>query len=143
LTVGRKTRAVPAALRRALAGRDRGCRFPGCCEHRFVDAHHVKHWAHGGKTSLTNLVLLCRFHHRLLHEAGYALERTPGGRLDFRRPDGRRIRQAPAHGKARRLTPRTLERNACVPRWTGEHFDLGAGVDALLRMAPIAEAPGI
>jgi hypothetical protein len=64
LDVGRKTRAVPAAIRRALWGRDRGCRFPMCSNRHFVDAHHVQHWAHGGRTSLDNLVLLCGFHHR-------------------------------------------------------------------------------
>jgi hypothetical protein len=143
LSVGRKTRAIPAALRRALAGRDRCCRFPGCCEHHFVDAHHVEHWAHGGQTSLTNLVLLCRFHHRLLHEGGYSLEQARSGRLDFRRADGRRIRQVPANGAAAALSTRALERNACVPRWTGEPLDLGLGVEALLRMAPVGEAPGI
>src|SRR5438034_3915552 len=65
LSVGRKTRSIPPALRRALKRRDRGCRFPGCENHLFVDAHHVRHWAHGGETSLDNLVLLCRHHHRL------------------------------------------------------------------------------
>src|SRR6266487_3390280 len=62
MSVGRKTRSVPSALRRALRRRDRGCRFPGCENHRFVDAHHVQHWAHGGETRLDNLVLLCRRH---------------------------------------------------------------------------------
>ncbi len=74
VTVGRKTRAVPSALRRALRARDRGCRFPGCENHRFVDAHHIDHWARGGPTNLDNLVLLCRRHHRLLHEGGYAID---------------------------------------------------------------------
>ena len=74
LDVGRATRTVPAAIRRALWVRDRGCKFPGC--HRppkFTDAHHVVHWAHGGATSVDNLVLLCRFHHRLVHEGGWQL----------------------------------------------------------------------
>ena len=62
LDVGRKTRTIPPALRRALEFRDRGCRFPGCGL-RFTDAHHVRHWADGGATKLDNLVLLCRFHH--------------------------------------------------------------------------------
>ena len=71
---GRKTRSVPPALRRALKSRDRGCRFPGCENHRFVDAHHIQHWAHGGETRLDNLVLLCRRHHRLVHEGGYSID---------------------------------------------------------------------
>jgi hypothetical protein len=73
LSVGRRTRAVPAAIRRALEVRDRGCRFPGCNNRRWVDAHHVHHWAHGGETKLDNLISLCRRHHRLLHEGGYTL----------------------------------------------------------------------
>ncbi len=66
--VGRKTRTIPPAIRRALNSRDKGCRFPGCSFKRYVDGHHVKHWAQGGETKLSNLVTLCRFHHRLVHE---------------------------------------------------------------------------
>jgi 5-methylcytosine-specific restriction endonuclease McrA len=72
---GRKTRAIPPAMRRALRARDRGCRFPGCENRRFVDAHHVHHWARGGPTELDNLVLLCRHHHRLVHEGGWHVDR--------------------------------------------------------------------
>jgi hypothetical protein len=79
LSVGRKTRSIPPALCRALRRRDRGCRFPGCENHRFVDAHHIEHWARGGETSMDNLVLLCRTHHRLVHEGGYFVERLPPG----------------------------------------------------------------
>ncbi len=70
LDVGRRTRTIPPALRRALDVRDGGCRFPGCGL-RFTDAHHVKHWADGGETSLGNCLLLCRHHHRLVHEEGW------------------------------------------------------------------------
>ncbi|MGH7539939.1 MAG: DUF222 domain-containing protein, partial [Gemmatimonadota bacterium] len=73
LDVGRKTRTIPPALRRALEVRDRGCRFPGCGL-RFTDGHHVVHWADGGETSLANTVLLCAHHHRLVHEGGWSLE---------------------------------------------------------------------
>jgi hypothetical protein len=72
LDVGRKTRTIPWRLRRALEIRDRGCRFPGCGR-RFTDAHHVKHWADGGQTSLNNCLLLCHYHHRLVHEGGWTL----------------------------------------------------------------------
>lgn len=69
LDVGRTTRVVPAAMRRALALRDKGCTHPGCTRpHHWCDAHHVVHWADGGETALHNLVLLCRRHHRLVHE---------------------------------------------------------------------------
>lgn len=75
LNVGRKTRTVPPAIRRALKKRDKGCRFPGCHHTYSVDAHHIQHWADGGETRLDNLVLLCRHHHGLLHEGGYTIER--------------------------------------------------------------------
>ena len=65
--VGRKTRTIPPHIRRALEERDRGCRYPGCGS-RFTEAHHVTHWADGGDTSLANTVLLCRRHHRVVHE---------------------------------------------------------------------------
>jgi len=87
LDVGRRTRTIPPALRRALEIRDRGCRFPGCGL-RFAEAHHVRHWADGGATSLRNCVLLCRFHHRLVHEGGWRLEWWGPGRAVFRDPRG-------------------------------------------------------
>jgi hypothetical protein len=71
----RTSRVVPGATRRALIARDRGCRFPGCdCPPAWTDAHHIKHWADGGPTTLENLILLCRRHHRLVHEEGWTLE---------------------------------------------------------------------
>jgi hypothetical protein len=87
LEVGRKTAVVPPGLRRAVAVRDGGCRFPGCDRPpSWCDAHHVRHWADGGETSLSNLVLLCRPHHRMLHN-GFSIH-VMGGRASFRRPDG-------------------------------------------------------
>jgi hypothetical protein len=69
LDVGRRTPVVPPAIRRALVVRDAGCRFPACDRpHHWCDAHHVVHWADGGATALDNLVLLCRRHHRAVHE---------------------------------------------------------------------------
>ncbi len=88
LSVGRKTRIVPAAIKRALRARDKGCRFPGCGRTRFVDAHHVVHWSAGGETSLDNLLLLCTAHHRLVHEGGFTIEKDYRDRWFFRRPDG-------------------------------------------------------
>ena len=95
LDIGRKTRAVPPAMRRALQARDGGCRFPGCGHRRFVDAHHIKHWADGGETSIDNLVLLCRRHHRLVHEGGFNLEKIADGRIRFTPPNGRIIDDYP------------------------------------------------
>jgi len=95
MNVGRKQRTVPAALRRALWARDKGCSFPGCTHTRYVDAHHVRHWADGGETSLGNTMLLCSAHHRLVHEGGYRIRTDDRGRWYFKRPDGRAI---PAYG---------------------------------------------
>jgi hypothetical protein len=89
LDVGRKTRTVSPTLRRALEARDRGCRFPGCGL-RFTDAHHVKHWADGGETALGNLVLLCSYHHRLVHEERWQVEWWGEGRPAFIDPRGQK-----------------------------------------------------
>jgi hypothetical protein len=92
LDVSRKKRTVPMQLRRALWARDRHCTFPGCHRTRFVDAHHVDHWVDGGDTSIDNLVLLlCSYHHRLLHEGGYRIRRDYRGDYYFVRADGRAI----------------------------------------------------
>jgi hypothetical protein len=93
--IGRKRRTVPTALKRALWARDQHCRFPGCTHTRFVDAHHVQHWAQGGETALDNLMLLCSHHHRLVHEGGFQIFVDNDGRQSFRRPDGRAV---PASG---------------------------------------------
>src|SRR5690349_3358131 len=74
IDVGRKTRTIPAALRRALEARDTTCRFPGCSNRRWLDGHHIHHWIDGGPTNLENTLLLCRFHHRFLHEHGYSIQ---------------------------------------------------------------------
>jgi len=94
LDVGRKTRVIPPALRRALKRRDGGCRFPGCTHTRFVDGHHIEHWADGGETRLDNLVSLCRQHHRLLHEGGYGIVKD-GPVFRFFRADGVEVRTLP------------------------------------------------
>ena len=85
-----KRRLVSGPLRRALRQRDGGCRFPGCTQSRFVDAHHVLHWAHGGETKLSNLVLLCRRHHTLIHEGSFRVYREAGG-VVFRTQGGDRL----------------------------------------------------
>ncbi len=82
LDVGRRTRTVPSAILRALEIRDRGCAFPGCGL-RFTEAHHVRHWADGGETKLSNLILLCRHHHRAVHEEGFTVQMERSGRPRF------------------------------------------------------------
>jgi hypothetical protein len=97
LDVGRKTQLVPHHLRRVLTLRDRGCRFPTCDRPApWSDAHHVVHWSEGGITALGNLVLLCRHHHRLVHEGGFRV-RMHHGVPTFQRPDGSALedRRAP------------------------------------------------
>jgi hypothetical protein len=91
LSVGRKVRTITTAIRRALWSRDKGCAFPGCQCRRYIDAHHIKHWADGGETAVDNLVLLCSQHHRLVHEGGYSIETDHSGERFFRRPDGRAV----------------------------------------------------
>jgi len=89
LAIGRKTRSIPPAMRRAIRIRDEGCRFPGCTHDKFVDGHHIEHWADGGETNLDNLVLLCRHHHHLVHEGGFSCEKNGSGEVVFR--DQRRV----------------------------------------------------
>jgi Domain of unknown function (DUF222)/HNH endonuclease len=143
--VGAKTRTIPPALRRALLHRDRSCRFPGC-HGRFCQAHHIRHWAQGGPTTLSNLVLLCRRHHRAVHEEGYQVERRPDGELVFRRPDGRVVpdvpcpRQAPSDPVS---TVRTRNEGAGIvvnartatPEWRAERLDVGYAIDVLHPLA--------
>ena len=146
LRIGRKTRTIPPALRRALTARDRGCRFPGCGSRRYLDAHHIEHWADGGATDLENLLHLCGHHHRLLHEGGYRITRTAGAGISFQRRDGRPIPACP--GARARAAPGTLPAtrrpDACVPL-SHDRLDLALAVDAVLTFAPLrtAEPPGI
>jgi hypothetical protein len=160
LSVGRKTRTIPPAIRRALHSRDRGCRFPGCPNKHYVDGHHIRHWANGGETRLSNLALLCRYHHRQVHEGGVTIQALNDGALRFVTKDGRAFdsplparpgaEQGPpaadvlqgdwtqlfaAHGTSRIvITPETA-----VTRWRGEHMDYGTAVDAMLYRTRHAE----
>jgi hypothetical protein len=138
LDVGRKTRTISPALRRALTNRDGGCIFPGCRSTR-CDAHHVKHWANGGATSLDNTLLLCRFHHRLVHEEGFQVKRLPNGEVEFRNQHGLLVPDAPEPPR-QPIDPfaalvKRLEDGAIVvdpytgtPNWDGARPDLGLAV---------------
>ena len=141
LEVGARTRTIPPALRRALHHRDRGCRFPGCGI-RFGQGHQLRHWAHGGPTTLSNLALLCRRHHRAVHEEGYQVARGPDGTLRFRRPDGRLLPEVPPPAAVPEDSVRALRachdaqglhltaRTAC-PGWLGERLDVGWAINVL------------
>ena len=143
LDVGRRSRTVPSALRRALLSRDRGqCQFPGC-ESRHCDAHHVEHWADGGETRLQNLVLACRFHHRALHEGGFrVVPADTAGQFRFLRPDGTPLPAEPpaARWEGAPLAPTDARLAAAgigigphtaTPEWYGESLDLTAALDVL------------
>lgn len=148
LDVGRRTRAIPSALRRALLSRDRSqCQFPGCESHH-CDAHHVEHWADGGETRLTNLVSLCRFHHRAVHEEGFrVVPAEVEGQFRFLRPNGEPLPAQPslAYWQGAPLAP-TDERLAAAgisigphtatPEWYGEPLDLQAALDVLWEPPP-------
>jgi len=143
--VGARTRTIPPALRRALLHRDQGCRFPGCGI-AFVQGHHIQHWANGGPTTLSNLASLCRRHHRAVHEEGFQLIRRSDGHLEFFRPDGRRLAEAPApstvpsdpvHALRGRHEAHGLHldaRTACPGR-LGERLDVGYAIDVLHPLA--------
>ena len=141
LSIGRKSRVIPPAMRRALRSRDKGCRFPGCTHRHFIDGHHIKHWADGGETSLDNLVQLCRRHHRLVHEGGFGCERNSAGAIVFRDREGSVIGDAgtplpryrgnvDADLRAR-LEDRYIDSQTCVTRWTGEMMDRDLAVSML------------
>ncbi|MGH7553867.1 MAG: DUF222 domain-containing protein [Longimicrobiales bacterium] len=138
ISATRRTRTVPPAIRRALEHRDRSCRFPGCGL-RFCDAHHVKHWADGGATSLENLVLLCRRHHRTVHEEAFRVVVSEDGEIQFHRPDGRPFPAAPpsaliaedaaASLKAgHRALGLEIDASTAMSGWMGERLDLDYAV---------------
>jgi hypothetical protein len=139
LKLGRKTRKISAALRRALRFRDGGCQFPGCPRKRFLDAHHVVHWADGGPTNLRNLILLCQRHHRAVHDDGFTLNPLPEpGRWVFHRPDGTPVPAAPTPEAvpaetSERASDRDLDR--LRPAQHGEPFSLRDSVDVFCRNA--------
>jgi len=145
LNIGRKARTVPANISRALKLRDPTCRFPGCCETRHVDAHHIKHWVDGGETSLENLVTLCRYHHRQLHKGNYRIEVENTGaeqQLIFSTPSGRKIKtsyfpqfpdvSAETSRSALAVIAPEVDSGSCVTKWRGEDCDYSMAVEALI-----------
>lgn len=140
VSVGRTRRTVPPALRRLLEARDdETCCFPGCERRRHLQAHHRHHWAHGGETSLDNLVLLCFHHHRLVHEGGYTIESDDGGGLLFRNRHGlacTTLAPRPPPGSLDELLAEHnrlgLQIDARTNRNAGSYeFDLGCACDAV------------
>ena len=139
--VGARTRTIPPALRRALQHRDAGCRFPGCGVRR-GQGHHIRHWAQGGPTILSNLALLCRRHHRAVHEEGYHVARGADDALLFRRPDGRPLPAVPppppvpvnpieeVRGR-HEADGLDIGMRTGLPAWLGERLDLSWAISVL------------
>jgi hypothetical protein len=151
LSIGRRSRLIPPAIRRALRMRDDGCRFPGCTRRHLVDAHHIEHWSNGGETNIENLVQLCRQHHRLVHEGGFSCEKTRSGDIVFR---DRRKRPLPHWSSLPRRNSQNeaveflheqfdrfgIDSGSCVPDWyAGDTCDWQMAVEGLLHCT--AQAP--
>ena len=132
LALGRRRRRPSSVIRRAARERDHGrCRYPGC-ESRRVDLHHIQHWINGGRTDLENLISLCPWHHKAVHDRGYLITAPPGGGFAFYRPDGTPLPSSPplpgpgggigtAHDAD--ITPDTI-----IPPWYGERLDLNHAI---------------
>jgi hypothetical protein len=145
LSVGRKTRSIPPALQRALNSRDKGCRFPGCTHKRYTDAHHIHHWAKGGETKMSNLVTLCRFHHRKVHEGEVIVQVLDDGAIRFVQPNGKSFDSVTRNhtrplGDWRQL-PAVHERagihisaKTAATRWDGGPMDDGMAMDYLMSL---------
>ena len=134
LDLGRRRRRPNAALRRAARERDTcRCRFPGC-ESRRVDLHHIQYWSHGGRTSLDNLISLCKYHHMLVHDRGYLIAAKPGGAFAFYRPDGTGIPPSPAlpppDGTIGDCHDTDITPDTIIPPWYGERLDLDDAIYA-------------
>ena len=119
----------------------KGCRFPGCGR-PFGEGHHIKHWANGGPTTLSNLAMLCRRHHRAIHEEGFQVERQPDGELRFRRPDGRLLPDVPAPAALNANPSKTvraqndahgvqIDARTAMPGWQGERLDVAWAISVL------------
>lgn len=141
LDVGRRTRRVSAALRRALALRDEACRFPGCNSTR-VEAHHRRHWLDGGPTALGNLVSLCRYHHRFVHSNHWTVEVRGDGRFVFLDRAGCAYPETlPWTGSEvdlRRTNARIgldIDGGSVAAQWDGTRLDFGYVVDVLSQFA--------
>jgi hypothetical protein len=148
LNIGRRARTVPPSIKRALDLRDTTCRVPGCCQSRYLDAHHIQHWADGGETSLDNLVHLCRHHHRQLHQGLFTIHVEKADALNeaqvvFSTPAGQRIeasifpqftrQSVESASQALCDTASTVNSKTCITHWSGEGCDYQMAMDVLLQ----------
>jgi 5-methylcytosine-specific restriction endonuclease McrA len=134
LDAGRRRRRPTSAQRRAARDRDHGrCRYPGC-ESRRTDLHHIQYWSNGGRTSLDNLINLCKHHHMLVHDRGYLIAAGPGGAFTFYRPDGTLLPSCPAlpdpDGTIGDCHDADITPDTIVPAWYGERLDLDYAIHA-------------
>jgi hypothetical protein len=134
LALGRRRRRPSSAIRRAARERDHGrCRFPGC-ESRRVDLHHIQHWVNGGRTDLANLISLCPWHHKLVHDRGYLIAAPPAGSgtFAFYRPDGTPLPSCPAlpapQGGISEAHDADITPDTIIPPWYGERLDLNHAI---------------
>jgi hypothetical protein len=135
LNAGRKTRNISAPLRRLLSARDKGCRFPGCSNARYIDMHHIKHWANGGETKPSNLVSLCRFHHRAVHEGGFNVEILDDGALRFADPHGEPVDHVQPGSSQPPGDLNQIPKGEFIQTWRGDRMDLDLAVDVLIQQS--------
>jgi hypothetical protein len=137
-----KAPAIPAATRRAVHARDHGCRFPGCAGRVFTHLHHVRHRAKGGGNEMTNLVELCWFHHRLVHEGGWNVRLESSGNVLAMRPNGNVLpcpkspKGCPADAieRSNRQLGLQIDPTTSIPLWYGDRLDLPDIVSGLVAL---------
>jgi len=148
LNIGRRARIIPASIKRALDLRDTSCRVPGCCNTRYLDAHHIQHWADGGETSLENLVNMCRHHHRQLHQGLFNIHVEKANAYEeahmmFSTPDGKQLKASffpqfseqtvATAEKALRDAAPSVNSTTAVTQWAGENCEYPVAVEVLLQ----------
>lgn len=126
-------RLVGAARRKQVELRDRSCRIPGCERRGNPEIHHIRHRLHGGDHQLPNLVLLCRFHHHLVHQPGWDLTRAADGTIELHTPDGRHITATvtPRTGDSTSVDDRQRSADDGRSQWQGDPLDLGLVTELL------------
>jgi len=139
LNIGRRSRIVPRAMSHALRIRDGGCLYPSCCQNHFTDAHHIKHWAEGGETSMENLVTLCRFHHGLLHKGEYRLHRDESGDLVFTNSRNEVIThsffpQFPDNPGADDCLDPDIDEHTARSKWLGDRMDIDHALQCMFQL---------
>lgn len=147
LYMGRLYRLPNRAQRRALSIRDGGCRFPGCTERIWVDAHHLEEWENGGLTDIDNLLLLCRVHHTAIHHRGFRVVKGPRQTFRFFRPDGLELIASPPLAVSTGALPsvgasgRPITPDTPIPNWDGHHPDYATAVEGLCWLEENAHKP--